>query len=119
MTEQPLNQLVTASWETDYYIIPDENLARDVRVLIPSYVFGNLFDVSAVEPQPSIDPAAEVPGRVKVTATTTRKLYTVMVRFQQGAESFGDDPPPWALIEGSATDLETGRTMGTGEVFQL
>jgi hypothetical protein len=119
MIERPLDKPVTAQWETSYYIYPDDNLTRDVRVLIPSLVFGGGFAVSAVEPQPSIDPMAEVPGRVKVTATVSRKLYTVMIRFQQGAESFGDDPPAWALIEGSAVDVETGRTLGTGEVFDL
>lgn len=110
---------VTAQWETDWLEIPDHDLTRAVLVLIPTYVFGDAFKVSAVERQPSIDPCGEVPGRVRVSATVSRAVYTAMIRFQQGAESFGDDPPPFALIEGSATDVETGRTLGTGEVFPL
>lgn len=108
---------VAAAWETDWLELPEGDPARASLVLIPTYVFGAAFEVSVVEKLPSIDPCAEVPPRLKVTATVPRKLYTVMIRFQQGAESFGDDPPPWALIEGSATDLETGRILGTGEVF--
>ena len=113
------DQGVTASWETDWLELPDNNLTRAVLVLIPTYLFGEAFDVSAVERQGSIDPCGEVPPRVKVTATVPRKLYTVMIRYQQGAESFGEDPPPFALIESSATDNETGRVLGTGEVFPL
>jgi hypothetical protein len=108
---------VSAAWETDWLELSDDDPTRASLVLIPTYVFGEAFAVSAVERLPSIDPCAEVPARLKVPATVSRRLYTVMIRFQQGAESFGDDPPPWALIEGSATDLATGRVMGTGEVF--
>lgn len=93
------DQGVTAQWETDWLELPDNDLTRASFVLIPTYFFGDAFRVSAIEVSPSIDPCAGVPARVKVTATTTRKLYTVLIRFQQGAESFGDDPPPFALIE--------------------
>lgn len=110
---------VTAQWETDWLELPDTVLATKKLILLPSYFFGEAFQVTAVEELPSIDPCAEVPGRVKVSAKVSRMLYTVMMRYQQGAESFGDDPPPWALVEGSATDIETGRVLGVGEVFGL
>lgn len=113
------DQGVTAQWETDFLEMPDNDLTRATFVLVPTYFYGDAFHVTAVEPLPSINPCAETPGRVKVSATVSRRLYTAMMRFQQGAESQGDDPAPWALVEGSATDIETGRVMGTGEVFSL
>lgn len=110
---------VTAQWETDWLEQPDLDLTRKKLVLLPAYYFEDAFKVTLVETLPSIDPCAEIPARVRVSATVSRRLYNVMMRFQQGAESFGDDPPPWALVEGSATDLATGRVMGAGEVFDL
>ncbi len=115
--QRPDDMGVTAKWETDWLELPDHDLAHVSLVLLPTYYFGGAFQVTAVERLPSIDPCAEVPPRVRVSAMVSRRLYTVMMRFQQGAESFGDDPAPWALVEGSATDVATGRVLGVGEVF--
>lgn len=116
---EPPEAGVTAIWETDWKELPSADLTRRTLALLPALVFGLAFRVLAVEPQPSIDPCGSVPPRVRVTATVSRQLYTVMIRFQQGAESMGDDPPPWALIEGSALDNATGLSLATGEVFPL
>jgi hypothetical protein len=108
---------VKASFECKWVELPDNDLTRATYVLAPSFFFGDAFQVESVGDAAVVAPT--FPHTSTVTATMSKALYTLMIRFQQGAETSGDDPPPWALVENSATDLQTGRILGTGEVFPM
>ena len=107
---------ITAQWEVDQIELPDGDLTRDTYVLAPSYLFGKLFDVSAAEEVDSVD--RDHPRRKKVTATVPYAVYGIMLRVQQGSEVTGAEPP-WALVDLSAVDDETGRVLDVGEMPPL
>jgi hypothetical protein len=112
-----VNRGVKASFECEWLELPDNDLTRATYQLAPSFFFGDAFQVESVGDGSAANPT--FPHRSTVTATMSKALYTLMIRFQQGSEANGDDPPPWALVESSATEIETGRVLGTGEVFPI
>lgn len=104
---------VEATFNCRYVEIPDTNLNEKTLVLAPVVAFGaGAFDVIALSENEGDELA-------QATARMSPLTYTLMIRHQQGSESFGDDPPPWALVEGSAKDLNTDRILETGEVFPV
>lgn len=96
---------ITAQWVCEWVELPDNNLAVAKYELAPYNVFGDQFHVTALADSPVVDDAT--PRRATVTATVSRRLFRIMFRYQAGSEALGDDPPDWALVEGSAKDDAT------------
>lgn len=108
--------LVEASFECRYVELADNTLETKTLQLAPVYLFGDDVKVLALDENEDneLHPEYAV-AKFRMNAVT----YTTMIRYQQGSETAGDDPPPWALIEGSAAEVESGRVLETGEVYPI
>lgn len=105
MAHRTHREKITAQWVVEWQEVPDDNLAVACYKLAPYAYFGDAFHVTELADSPVVDDIT--PRRVTVTATVSRPLFRLMFRYQAGSEVMGDDPPDWALVEGSAVD-ETG-----------
>ncbi len=118
MTIHRNHRQVTATWLCRWYTFPDTDPTTETNILVPSFLFGGSFHIEG-EPVDEPQLSRDYPRLSRVTATMSKALYTVMIRIQQGEDVTGVDPSLWALVEGSATDMETGRVLEAGEVFPL
>lgn len=101
---------ITAQWVCEWAELSDTNLARATFELAPYHFFGDQFKVTELADAP-VAGGDISPHRVTVTATVSRRLFRLMFRYQAGSEALGDDPPDWALVEGSAVDADTGEAV--------
>lgn len=113
------NNQVTARFECEYTELPDRDQTRKTLELAPVTVFGKEAFASITDTTENDPETSETPEAAQATFVMSKMLYTLMIRFQQGAEAAGDDPPPWALVEDTAIEIATGRVLETGEVFPL
>lgn len=97
---------ITAQWVSEWIEIADQKLARATYELAPFHFFGDQFHVTELADSPVVDDIT--PRRATATATVSRRLFRIMLRYQAGSEALGDDPADWALVEGSAVDADTG-----------
>lgn len=108
--------LIEASFECRYVELADLSLERKTLVLAPVYIYGDGVKVLEVRENTDEEKNPEYAvGKLRMDSI----VYTQMIRYQQGSEMAGDDPAPWALVEGSAVEIESGRVLGTGEVYPI